>query len=417
MAGLTVVILGGVWYLVHFSPQTGHPDQPHVTGPGQNTSLSDLSDIKMTSATVGWARILSSEQPFTIARTTDGGKTWRAFDFHGQVAGLIDHFFLNDQMAWVVMGTGSGGNTSLTVMRTTDGGQHWVPLQMPPGMEKITFLDQQHGWAWALGPLASAQTSLRLYKTVDGGATWSSVSMLSTTRSFGDLTPGPLPISSDRNLYEFFSLSFLTPQRGWAIVSQSSQTSERAFLYRTQDGGKTWQQQQLPQPTTGPIPGIHTTIQGKGQSGAFVALNVPQFFTSHDGLLSVTSQTSTQTPREIYLYATSDGGQSWSPLGTYLSGTGTAHVVVLDTTHLLLVNAQTITVYALAQDQWQEQVSSHVAGVMFFSFVNARLGWAYAEQQSGDQVISTLYATSDGGKSWHQIGQSSTIQTPTTQGG
>lgn len=415
VAVLGVVILSSIWYtLMHFPALTGHPNPPRVTPttvPAQNSFLPGLIDIKMTNATIGWARVVSSDgQLPTIARTTDGGKTWRTFDFQGQTAGLMGHFFLNDQTAWVLMGSSLDAHTNISVMRTTDGGQHWMTLQMPPEVDNITFLDQQHGWAWATGPLAGVQATRTLYKTINGGATWMSLGTLSTTRAFDDPTPGPLPLGDG------FGLTFLTPQRGWAIVYQS-QVSQRDFLYLTRDGGVTWQLQQLPQPATGPIPGIQTTLQGGAQSGAFASMRAPQFFTSQHGLLSIVSQISAQKPREVYLYETNDGGQSWSLLGTNIEGTGTSQAFVLDTIHLLLVDKQTITVYGLVQGQWQEQGTSHIVGVMFLSFVNSQLGWAYAVQQSGNQLMSTLYTTGDGGKSWQKIGQSITVQSPTTQGG
>ena len=242
------------WYaLTHVLTSTGHPISPRVTPtsvPGQKPAFFALADLKMTSATTGWARMadLSSGQGlFTIARTTDGGETWRRFDFHGQPAGEIGHFFLNDQAAWVTMGSSTDAHTSMTVMRTTDGGRHRTTLHMPPEMDTITFLDQQHGWAWASGPLAGVLATRTLYQTVDGGATWIKLGTLSTTRALDELTPGALPFGD--NLH----LAFLTPQRGWAII-YSSQVSERAFLYLTQDGGKTWQLQYLPQPATRPSP-------------------------------------------------------------------------------------------------------------------------------------------------------------------
>src|SRR5258708_4986621 len=229
VAVLCVVVLSGTWYAL-------------TSVPGQKPASFALADLKMTSATTGWARMTdmsSGQELFMIARTTDGGKTWQSFDFQGQPAGLIGHFFLNDQAAWVIMGTSTDAHTNMTVMRTIDGGQHWTTLHMPPEMENITFLDQQHGWAWAFGPLAGVPPSLTLYKTVDGGATWIKLVMISTHRTPGDLAPGALPFS------EFFGLTFLTPQRGWAII-YPSQVSEHAFLYLTQDGGKTWQLQHLP---------------------------------------------------------------------------------------------------------------------------------------------------------------------------
>src|SRR5258708_31854837 len=122
VAVLCVVVLGGTWYaLTHVLTSTEHPISPRVTPtsvPGQKAASFALADLKMTSATTGWARMTdmsSGQELFMIARTTDGGKTWQSFDFQGQPAGLIGHFFLNDQAAWVIMGTSTDPHTQSTV--------------------------------------------------------------------------------------------------------------------------------------------------------------------------------------------------------------------------------------------------------------------------------------------------------------
>ena len=53
-------------------------------------------------------------------------------------------------------------------------------------------------------------------------------------------------------------------------------------------------------------------------------------------------------------------------------------------------------------------------GVMSITFVNGQHGWVFASQQSGNQLIGTLYATSDGGKSWRKIMQNIITTHPQT---
>jgi photosystem II stability/assembly factor-like uncharacterized protein len=210
--------------------------------------------------------------------------------------------------------------------------------------------------------------------------------------------PGLLPVNFG------LDMTFLTPQRGWANL-YSSQSSQRAFLYMTQDGGTTWQLQRLPQPATGPIPGVQTVLQGTYQSGALVVMGAPKFFTPQHGVLSIVSQESAQGPREIYLYATNDGGHSWSLLGTNIEDKAQLPIEVIDPTHLFLWSEKVITFYALVNDQWQTQYTWQVPGgsSRLFSFLNDQLGWVYVARSLGSEAIYTLYTTSDGGKSWREV--------------
>jgi photosystem II stability/assembly factor-like uncharacterized protein len=117
------------------------------------------------------------------------------------------------------------------------------------------------------------------------------------------------------------------------------------------------------------------------------------------------------------LYETNDGGLNWSPLGTNIEGTVISRTIVLDTTHLLLEDEKAITVYEFMQGRWQKQSTSHMGGLTSLSFANGQRGWAYTRQPLGNQIISTLYTTDDGGKSWHKVGQNSTTRPSTPQGG
>ncbi|GCE26430.1 hypothetical protein KDA_19140 [Dictyobacter alpinus] len=415
VAVLCTAILGGLWYaLKQFPSPTGQPIKPHATPtavPQQPPQFDVIVEIKMTSAMAGWARVITNKQLSTVAHTTDGGKSWHTFDFHGQAAGLMGSFFLDDQSAWVILGAGMDPHTNVNAMRTTDGGQHWQPFQLPPSTVNITFLDRQHGWAWDLTPAPHIQGSRTLYRTVDGGVTWNSFSIMSTTRTIGDPTPGPLP------LYDSLRLIFVTSHHGWAILSSVTGPTH-TFLYQTQDGGTTWELQTLPQPASGPIPGIG---QEEMLDGGFAIMSSPRFFAPQQGVLSITSQASTQSSRKIYLYTTSDGGQSWVQSGSNIEITSQAqsYPLIIDTTHLLLMDmkTKTITPYTLINNQWQQQHSSNIAGVEAFSAVNAQLVWIYARQPTGKQIISTLYTSSDAGKTWYQVMQNVTTPPVPIQGG
>lgn len=410
IAVICMVILSGVWYtLAYTSTSNKRPVSPRVTpttAPVQNVPSFEIASFKMTSAHVGWAigSLVNSDGTITFrvaARTADGGKTWHTFNLHDEPAGFFSTFFLNDQVAWVGVGSGTGPESTTPVMHTTDGGQHWTLLQAPSLTDNLTFVDPQHGWAWSLQPLPSAPKSMLLYQTSDGGQTWRQVSTIDAARSFESTALGPLPLG-DGGL----SLTFLTLTHGWATI-YLSQTSQRVYLYQTWNGGATWQLQQWPQPASGPIPGVHTTLPGGNtQSGAFVSLNGPTFTTAQTGFLSIVSQLNAQDPREIYLYKTSDGGQSWSPQGIPITGTTSSFPFGLDTTHLILTDQRAITSYAFTNGSWQKQntLLTGARPIVFFS-EQGQLGWIYVSQQSDSSITDTFYVTSDGGKSWRKVSQ------------
>lgn len=387
VATVCLVLSGGLWFgLTHSIVRLGFLTEPFPR------------HIKMTSQMVGWAEgnRWRSEMMDQVIRTTDGGKTWNAFDFPGQPEGILVSFFLDDQTAWVAPGSALYPGRDTPLMHTTDGGFHWTALKLPPDMWNLFFLDQQHGWAWGGIETSSAGS---LYKTVDGGATWSR----NTTTSWGmQTTTEPGSSSSLRS----FDLTFQTPQRGWITLTTDTYgqaDSSQAFLYLTTDGGETWQLQSLPEPTAGPIPGVHKPLDA---NEGILDIQPPIFFNAQEGLLPITlTQMDPKPFCKISLYATRDNGASWALTGSPLEHLGACQAgTARDRNHFLLWDGNVIALYALAQSQWQLQMGWKRAGKTGdFSLIKGQFGWLYiSDHKFTNPSTGTLMMTSDGGLSWHE---------------
>ncbi|MGE5362051.1 MAG: WD40/YVTN/BNR-like repeat-containing protein [Bacteroidales bacterium] len=106
-----------------------------------------------------------------------------------------------------------------TVLRTTDGGRRWTPVAVP-GAETLDFrdieaLDATIAFVLAIG----AGDKSRIYKTVDGGRHW--------VPSFTNNDP--------RAFYD--ALGFWNAQTGLAV---GDPVDGRFAVLTTSDGGKTW---------------------------------------------------------------------------------------------------------------------------------------------------------------------------------
>jgi photosystem II stability/assembly factor-like uncharacterized protein len=153
----------------------------------------------------------------TMRVTANGGATWSAQNL-GTSNYCEDVFMLNSKTGWAAGGYG-GGNAF--IRHTTDGGANWQ-TQNPGGsahVNRLFFLDAQLGWAGCYGGTVQ--------RTTDRGQTWSIV--------------GSVPH------FYLEALLFTDAQTGWLAAGNAggSQPGEdgRGFIYRTTNGGITWQQE------------------------------------------------------------------------------------------------------------------------------------------------------------------------------
>jgi photosystem II stability/assembly factor-like uncharacterized protein len=149
-----------------------------------------------------------------ILKTTDGGKTWQTQEINGRIGRFTEILFWNDNIG---MAFGDAG-----YMLTANGGTHWADIGKSLKIDKTGdrrsvlsafFINQDHGWVLLGGS--------ELMVTSDAGKSW---------RSVAD-SRGAQP----DNLAE---VTFLTVNDGLAISDRLT----GGKLFKTIDGGKTWNQ-------------------------------------------------------------------------------------------------------------------------------------------------------------------------------
>ncbi len=165
------------------------------------------------------------QQGSRLARTQDGGKTWKVVQsdcgVNAEVEGLTRKLgchlksllFLSPSSGYAIGSTIPG--THMVLFRTEDGGINWTPQLVPDVASSqesyfwqgIAFVDENRGFAILNGN--------RFLGTIDGGKTWHGV--IASVR-------GPL--------------KFADPEVGWSF-------QEKQLTY-TVDGGKRWSSAAFP---------------------------------------------------------------------------------------------------------------------------------------------------------------------------
>ena len=172
-----------------------------------------------------------------IARTRDGGETWRTLTRgtagNGYLSANAIHF-VDESRGWLA---GHGG----ALLRTEDGGTNWTPVTLPlragerPTLWDVTFRGDTHGWV--------AGEHGTIFHTDDGGATWSrqetGVPIVRVVRRGEPPRPREvLPeLETEPDQLTIKAIRFADALRGWA-VGWYADVAESVVLH-TADGGST----------------------------------------------------------------------------------------------------------------------------------------------------------------------------------
>ena len=310
----------------------------------------------------GW--VLGAGQLFLVG---NNGEYWQ--DITPANISVWDVIFQNRLKSWVVGSKETTGE--ILIAYTEDGGISWknnpIPISLPERFEidkaflEVTSTDV----IWVvLRQLSGSNFSVgRLFFSKDNGQTW-----------------------EERNVPLGESVRFLDDLQGWAAGGPAGN-----LLYRTFDGGETWQQQKL-----------------DIKAGERATVGLPSFRDELNGFLPV--GVTSARGSWLVVYHTEDGGQSWRVGDSLLVSPA------LISTNKLLSSLGSFSGYP------EEDLFATVAyenlpdGAVAIDFINQLTGWiviqeGHCEGDKGDFATEPLQceqtwqlmATDDGGRTWYQI--------------
>jgi photosystem II stability/assembly factor-like uncharacterized protein len=275
-----------------------------VSSPAHPVSI---SQIHMTDAQNGLAIGGDFGRENKFLKTTDGGKTWLDLTpvedrINGANAtwNLTAGFYGPDHIWLLVSPVDLTQPESAKVMYSKDGGQTFefskpLPVQ---GLDEsffggqIQFIDENTGWLLAHVGAGMNHDYIALYQTGDGGNTW--------IRLVDPMTNDAGIQSCTKN-----DMYFMDDQNGY-LTGTCNGVAAGVLFYKTRNGGKSWAQVVLPEPSD--QPGLFTNQD----------VNCGSYFPQMDQdkvvHISVACQFYNTTPQTTssYSYTLNADGATWT---------------------------------------------------------------------------------------------------------
>jgi photosystem II stability/assembly factor-like uncharacterized protein len=181
----------------------------------------------------------------TVLRTTDGGRSWQRVDPPGTAELQFRDIEAFDAYHAVALTIGEGEDSRLYT--TADGGRSWAETfrnDDPAAFyDCVTFLDRRNGLALS-DPVGG---KFRILATHDGGRTWAvqpdAGMPAALPGEFAFAASGTCLVSADR----------FGGRRAWFATGGG----ERARVFATRNGGRTWTVADTPVPS-GPSAGVYS---------------------------------------------------------------------------------------------------------------------------------------------------------------
>ncbi len=250
----------------------------------------------MLTPRIGWAVAVDKNGfPLAVVRTTDGGREWRTAGPPGLRGQPLRAAFYGAREAWVTWSSPGSRGRPVTY-RTTDGGRTWARMGSIPiaaiGASAPDMVTGQLGWVTAGLGIAAGSSGIAILRTVDGGERWRLVELTTGT---GGQAPGAIPFGCDKGNAAVFSGA----RTGWVAGSCAG---GRPAFWVSRDGGRSWRYQPLPRRSD---TGMLADCQ--------CFLTTPVFTSPEDGALWATDMPGPPA-RAAAAYLTRDGGRTWRPV-------------------------------------------------------------------------------------------------------
>jgi photosystem II stability/assembly factor-like uncharacterized protein len=175
-----------------------------------------------------------------LFKTTNLGTTWTpVFDDQPTASiGDVAVWPRNPKVVWVGTGESNNRNSSSWgngVYRSDDGGATWVHrgLEATHDIARVVLhpTDSSVAWVAALGHLWGENPERGVYRTTDGGRTWTRVLHLDARTGAIDLALDP------RDPQVLYAAMYTRLRRPWSYEGGST----RGGIFRSRDGGRTWE--------------------------------------------------------------------------------------------------------------------------------------------------------------------------------
>jgi photosystem II stability/assembly factor-like uncharacterized protein len=326
-----------------------------------------IINIEMIDERNGWG-VTEKE----IVRTDDGGVTWYNVTPPDltETGYSVFTFFLDENNAWIQIADNNNYPFVGFLYRTRDGGLTWQEFETPFSAGDLEFIDENNGWILADLGIGAGSMAVSVFQTNNGGETWERVYTNDPNlEGAGDT----LPLGGIKVLLT--PLDMQTAWIGGVIYSPNT-----VYLFRTDDGGKTWtniENIELPQ-----------NIQESQ-----ITVEKIHFVSATQGVLVLRVTSNNQ---RTLIFSTNDGGGTWQAFSQNIPEAGlleipSANEIVFYSSDQFYVTEDAGVTFTIINSE-----TSFGNTVSDISFVNSKNGWLIANQK-------TLYRTEDGGQTWNVL--------------